>query len=132
MSRDGRTCPAAAIWAVSVGTFTSILTGIGIGLATSITAWLLTLAFLAPRLRIEERRRDEGGAAWPAYQFRVASRRWRRDLIDVQVHCNLRIPYHGNQENVLRLKEDYAKLSLKKYRPMAARNDDRNVFSGLL
>jgi pimeloyl-ACP methyl ester carboxylesterase len=28
--------------------------------------------------------------------------------------------------------EGYAKLSLKKYRPIAARNDDRNVFSGLL
>jgi tetratricopeptide (TPR) repeat protein len=28
--------------------------------------------------------------------------------------------------------EAYAKLSLKKYRPMAARNEDRNVFSGLL
>ena len=28
--------------------------------------------------------------------------------------------------------EDYAKLSLKKCRPMAARNEDRNVFSGLL
>jgi hypothetical protein len=29
-------------------------------------------------------------------------------------------------------KEAYAKVSLKKYRPMAARNEDRNVFSGLL
>jgi hypothetical protein len=28
--------------------------------------------------------------------------------------------------------EGYAKLSLKKYRPMAARNEDKNVFSGLL
>jgi putative transposase len=28
--------------------------------------------------------------------------------------------------------EAYAKLSLKKYRPIAARNDDRNVLSGLL
>ena len=26
----------------------------------------------------------------------------------------------------------YAKVSLKKYRPIAARNEDRNVFSGLL
>ena len=29
-------------------------------------------------------------------------------------------------------KEAYAKLSLKKYRPIAARNEDKNVFSGLL
>ena len=29
-------------------------------------------------------------------------------------------------------KEAYAKLSLKKYRPMAARNEDKKVFSGLL
>jgi cellulose biosynthesis protein BcsQ len=28
--------------------------------------------------------------------------------------------------------EDYAKPSLKKYRPIAARNEDRKVFSGLL
>jgi hypothetical protein len=28
--------------------------------------------------------------------------------------------------------EGYAKLSLKKYSPMAAPNEDRNVFSGLL
>jgi phospholipase C len=28
--------------------------------------------------------------------------------------------------------EAYAKASLKKYSPMAARNDDKNVFSGLL
>jgi hypothetical protein len=28
--------------------------------------------------------------------------------------------------------EDYAKLSLQKYRPMAALNDDRNVSNGLL
>ena len=28
--------------------------------------------------------------------------------------------------------EGYAKLSLKKYRPIAARNDDKKVFSGLL
>lgn len=29
-------------------------------------------------------------------------------------------------------REAYAKLSLKKYRPMAARNVDKKVFSGLL
>jgi hypothetical protein len=28
--------------------------------------------------------------------------------------------------------EGYAKLSLKKYRPIAARNEDRKVFNGLL
>jgi hypothetical protein len=27
-------------------------------------------------------------------------------------------------------KEGYAKLSLKKYRPIAARNEDRKVFNG--
>jgi hypothetical protein len=62
-----------------MNTFTSILTGIGIGLATSITAWFLTLVFLAPRVRIEELRPGEGNATWPAYQFQVASHRWRRD-----------------------------------------------------
>ena len=30
------------------------------------------------------------------------------------------------------LTEAYAKVSLKKYKPMAARNEDRNVSSGLL
>jgi len=28
--------------------------------------------------------------------------------------------------------EAYAKVSLKKYRPIAARNEDKKVFSGLL
>ncbi|MDQ6850578.1 MAG: hypothetical protein M3070_11585 [Actinomycetota bacterium] len=87
-----------------MNTFTSILTGIGIGLATSVTVWFLTLLFLAPKVRIEELRSGEGNAIWPSYQFRVASRRWRRDLIDVQVHCDLRIPHHADQENVLKLK----------------------------
>jgi hypothetical protein len=32
----------------------------------------------------------------------------------------------------LRASEDYAKLFLKKYRPIAARNDEVKVFSGLL
>ena len=31
-----------------------------------------------------------------------------------------------------RPREAYAKVSLKKYKPMAARNEDRNVSSGLL
>ena len=31
-----------------------------------------------------------------------------------------------------RIKEDYAKPSLKKYKPTAARNEDKKVFSGLL
>ena len=87
-----------------MGTFNCIMIGIGIGLAASVTAWFLTLAFLAPRVRIQERRWDEGDAAWPSYQFGIASRRWRRDLIDVQVHCNLRIPHHATQENALGLR----------------------------
>jgi len=33
---------------------------------------------------------------------------------------------------VLRHEEAYAKPSLKKYRPIAARNEDKKVFSGLL
>jgi hypothetical protein len=33
---------------------------------------------------------------------------------------------------LLRHQEAYAKVSLKKYKPMAARNEDRNVSSGLL
>jgi hypothetical protein len=86
-----------------MSTFASILTGIGIGLATSVTAWFLTLVFLAPRVRIEGLRSEEADAEWPAYQFRVASRRRRRDLIDVAVHCDLRIPHHAVQANVLRL-----------------------------
>ncbi len=55
-------------------------------------------------MRIEELRPGEENATWPAYQFRVASRHWRRDLIDVQVHCHLRIPHHADQENALKLK----------------------------
>jgi hypothetical protein len=35
-------------------------------------------------------------------------------------------------ELVAEYPEVYAKLSLKKYRPMAARNEDKKVFSGLL
>jgi hypothetical protein len=30
------------------------------------------------------------------------------------------------------IQEDYAKPSLKKYKPTAARNEDKKVFSGLL
>jgi hypothetical protein len=89
---------------VVMGTFASILAGIGIGLATSVTAWLLTLAFLAPRVRIQELGPGEEEAEWPAYQFLVTSRRWRRDLIDVEVHCALHIPHHTIQENVLELR----------------------------
>jgi hypothetical protein len=85
-------------------TFTSILTGIGIGLATSVIGWFLALVFVAPRVSIEDLPAGEESAAWPAYQFRVASRRKRRKLTDVQVRCDLRIPHHGGQENVLRLK----------------------------
>jgi hypothetical protein len=36
------------------------------------------------------------------------------------------------QEDVPKDKEAYAKVSLKKYKPIAARNEDRNVSSGLL
>jgi hypothetical protein len=91
-----------------MSTFTSILTGVGIGLATSVTAWFLTLAFLAPRVRIDELRPEDAAAAWPAYQFRVVSRRRRRDLIDVEIHCDLRIPHHVVQENVLKLQASSA------------------------
>lgn len=92
-----------AIQTVSMSTFTSILTGIGIGLATSVTAWFLTLVFLAPRLRIEELLPRDEGATQPKYQFRIASRRRRRDLMSVEVHCDLRIPHNTVQENVLML-----------------------------
>ena len=37
-----------------------------------------------------------------------------------------------SRRDVARPLEGYAKLSLKKYRPMAARNEDKKVFSGLL
>lgn len=86
-----------------MGTFTAILIGIGIGLATSITAWLLTLAFLAPRVRIAGLDAERENRAWPEYQFKVASRRWRRALNEIEVRCNLHIPHHTLQENVLRL-----------------------------
>ena len=36
------------------------------------------------------------------------------------------------KENKRQHREAYAKVSLKKYKPMAARNEDRNVSSGLL
>lgn len=88
---------------VTMSTFTSILTGVGIGLATSVMAWFLTLVFLAPRVRVEELRPPDAATTWPAYQFRVVSRRRRRDLIDVEVHCDLRVPHHAVQENVLKL-----------------------------
>lgn len=90
-----------------MGTFTSILAGIGIGigigLATSVTAWWLTLVFLAPKLQIEELCVGEQDAEWPAYQFLVASRRRWRDLINVEVHCAFHIPHHAVKENVLKL-----------------------------
>jgi hypothetical protein len=43
------------------------------------------------------------------------------DLIVRINHNNYKIHWEG-----------YAKLSLKKYRPIAARNEDRKVFNGLL
>lgn len=84
-----------------MGTFTSILAGIGIGLATSITAWLLTLIFLAPRMRIREIGHRVGDGDPLSYKFLVASRRWRRDLNDVQINCALHIPHDETEENVL-------------------------------
>jgi hypothetical protein len=95
---------AAGSRAVAMSTFASILVGIGIGLVTSVVAWFLTLTLLAPKVRIEALRPGEGSAAWPAYQFRVARRRWLRGLMNVEVHCDLRIPHHARQENVLELK----------------------------
>ena len=87
-----------------MSTFTSIMAGIGIGLATSMTAWLLTLVFLAPRVSVKALGSGDADAAWPAFQFLVISRRWLRGLSDVTVNCTLNIPHHQTQENVLALK----------------------------
>ena len=38
----------------------------------------------------------------------------------------------GHADYSYTIQEAYAKVSLKKYKPMAARNEDRNVSSGLL
>jgi hypothetical protein len=51
-----------------------------------------------------------------------------RDTVALQVSSNS----STNQGGPCRFKEGYAKLSLKKYRPIAARNEDRKVFNGLL
>jgi hypothetical protein len=87
-----------------MSTFTSIVAGICIGLATSVMAWLLTLVFLARRVSVKELGAGEADAAWPAFKFLVVSRRQLRGLSDVSVNCALHIPHHQTEENVLALK----------------------------
>lgn len=77
-----------------MSTFASIVAGIGIGLTTSITAWLVTFVLLSLRVRVEDLNHGEADADWPAFKFRVVSRRRRRGLSDVNVHCALHIPHH--------------------------------------
>ena len=50
---------------------------------------------------------------------------WSKDSYEDQIW------FSGSTEEIFDL-EAYAKVSLKKYKPMAARNEDRNVSSGLL
>jgi hypothetical protein len=56
--------------------------------------------------------------------------RWKRGDSVAYVLGGQRVGDHGMKE-VLDT-EAYAKPSLKKYRPIAARNEDKKVFSGLL
>ena len=79
-----------------MNTLVSIIVGVGIGLLTSIVAWLITMLFLSPRLNISSVEQD------PASQFFVSSRRRKRSVIDVNVTCSLNIP-HDREENVLAL-----------------------------
>jgi len=80
--------------------FLSILLGIGIGLATSIVAWLATMFFLSPRVNISGRYPDNDNEA---YKVTVSSRRRLRSLVDIKVACTLQIPHDGGQKNVLAL-----------------------------
>jgi seryl-tRNA synthetase len=56
------------------------------------------------------------------------------DELDQRVRDAIRMstPSRRARERRSLYMEAYAKLSLKKYRPMAARNEDKKVFSGLL
>lgn len=85
-----------------MSTFLSIIIGIVIGLATSVIGWAVVMVAFAPRVAIKGRSPDR---AQPDadYQILVSSRRRRRSMIDVSVSCNLRIPHHGYQANMLTL-----------------------------
>lgn len=56
---------------------------------------------------------------------RLASRGISSEFVADQI-------YNCRARRIILILETYAKLSLKKYRPMAARNEDKKVFSGLL
>jgi hypothetical protein len=86
-----------------MSTFLSILLGIGIGLVTSIIAWLFTMLVLSPRVTIKANNAAGGAEPGPTYQILVSSRRQSRSMIDVKVTCDLHIPHHVNEENVLTL-----------------------------
>jgi len=47
-------------------------------------------------------------------------------------HRTTGTPNYGPSGHRTENNEDYAKASLKKYRPIAARNEDKKVFNGLL
>jgi hypothetical protein len=55
-----------------------------------------------------------------------------RSLIFNRGHLVIKRHVGINSHNAPAYLEDYAKLSLKKYRPIAARNEDEKVFKGLL
>jgi hypothetical protein len=63
-----------------------------IGLAAAVVAWLATMLFFSPRVRITDRFNG------PDYQVLVHSRRWFRTLVDVTVACELYIP-HATERN---------------------------------
>jgi hypothetical protein len=86
-----------------MSTFLSVVVGIGIGLATSIIAWFFTMLLLSPRVAIKGEIPDAGAEPKSTYKVLVASRRRSRSMIDVKVTCDLHIPHHGNEENVLTL-----------------------------
>ncbi len=74
--------------------------------------------------------RRYGDAAGDIHQHRVNNYDWDADWVFNDPRFNL----HGcSDERFLEFlaQEAYAKLSLKKYRPIAARNEDKKVFSGL-
>jgi hypothetical protein len=84
--------------------FLNIMLGVGIGLITSLIAWLLTMLFLSPRVRIDgqDLGRDIGLAS--TYQVLIANHSRWRSLVDAKVACDLHIPHHRNEENILTLR----------------------------
>jgi hypothetical protein len=126
-----------AMGLLGAGVYAVFYSANGSGAVALLSIGSLALFVIAFRSRI---RSMEFGGARVQLAFKV------RDSLKMAFRLRLAGNYEGAENEIdfafsqfirtpkiqRAYKVGYAKLSLKKYSPMAAQNEDRNVFSGLL